>query len=105
MVSATSPPSVLPDRLRIRRHKVPRFVEDVVGRQQDFGLPHHDLAAANHGRGVGGLFASRFVRASDVAGDDGDRKVLRRLRQLLDGRFGALDEVGLFDQSRAADSR
>ena len=105
MVSAMSSPSRVPDRLRIGRHEVARFVENVVGGQQDLGLPHHDFAAADHRRRIGGLLAGRLVRAPDIAGDDGERQVLRRVRELLDRRFGALDEAAAFRPDRAADSR
>ena len=74
------------------------LVEDVVGGQQGLGLAEDDFAAAEDGGGVGGALAGGLVRASDVAGEDGDGEVGGFGGELLDGLLGAQEEAGLFDQ-------
>ena len=55
MVRAMFSPIRLPQRLALTRDEIARFVENVVGGQQDFGLPQQHAAGPDYRGAVGGL--------------------------------------------------
>ncbi len=74
------------------------LVEDVVSGEEGFGLAEDDLAAAQHGDGIGSAFSGVPVGAADVAGHDGNGEVRGVGGELLDSMLGVREEAGLFDQ-------
>ncbi|HEX3990417.1 MAG TPA: hypothetical protein VHX39_04510 [Acetobacteraceae bacterium] len=87
-----------PDQLRIGGDEISHFIEHVISGKEDLGLPHRDLAAPNDRRRVGCLFPGLFARSTDIPGDERQRQIRRRGRELVDRRFRPLNETWLFDQ-------
>src|SRR5947208_533281 len=56
--------------LLFRRHEVSSLIEDIIGRQQHFALPKHNLALIDHGSAIEGLLSRGRSHFAGVPDDE-----------------------------------